>query len=128
MRCWALLAVDPADRLPHSPARLRAMTMSGTPSRPSQPSRRYAVVAPCRNEEQYMRRTLDSLAAQTVRPALLVVVDDGSTDRTPEILEEYSRKLDFLRVVRRPDRGGRSVGPGVIETFYAGLETVNLDE
>lgn len=89
---------------------------------------RYVIIAPCRNEEKYMRRTLDSLAAQSFRPALLVVVDDGSTDRTPEILGEYARKMEFLRVVRRPDRGGRSVGPGVIETFYAGLDTVNLDE
>lgn len=96
----------------------------GTPA----PGRRYAVVAPCRNEEKHMRRTLDSLAAQTVPPALLVVVDDGSTDQTPAILEEYAAKLPFLRVVRRPDRGVRSVGPGVIEAFYTGLDTVNLDE
>ena len=37
---------------------------------------RYCVIAPCRNEEKFMRRTLDCLAAQTVRPAALVVVDD----------------------------------------------------
>src|SRR5438132_1810583 len=127
MRCWALLAADPADRLGDSTARLRAMTMSGIPSRPSQPSRRYAVVAPCRNEAQYMRRTLDSLAVQTVPPALLVVVDDGSTDQTPAILEEYAKRLPSLRVVRRADRGSRSVGPGVIEAFYDGLNSIDLD-
>jgi glycosyltransferase involved in cell wall biosynthesis len=86
------------------------------------------LISPCRDEEQYMRRTLDTVAAQTVPPALWVVVDDGSTDRTPEILEEYREKLDSLRVVRREDRGGRAVGPGVIEAFYAGLETVDLGE
>jgi glycosyltransferase involved in cell wall biosynthesis len=75
-----------------------------------------------------MRRTLDSVAAQTLPPALFVVVDDGSTDETPQILAEYERKLPYLRVVRRTDRGRRAVGPGVIEAFYAGLETVNLDE
>jgi glycosyltransferase involved in cell wall biosynthesis len=74
-----------------------------------------------------MRRTLDSVAAQSVPPALWVVVDDGSTDGTPSILEEYARRLPYLRVVRRQDRGRRSVGPGVIEAFYAGLEAVNLD-
>ena len=71
-----------------------------------------------------MRRTLDSVAAQTVPPALWVVVDDGSTDETPAILEEYRVELPYLRVVRRADRGRRVVGPGVIEAFYAGLETV----
>jgi glycosyltransferase involved in cell wall biosynthesis len=86
----------------------------------------YVLVAPCRDEAKFMRRTLDSVAAQTVPPALFVVVDDGSTDATPQILEEYKAKLPYLRVVRRADRGGRSVGPGVIEAFYAGLETVDL--
>jgi glycosyltransferase involved in cell wall biosynthesis len=75
-----------------------------------------------------MRRTLDSIAAQTVPPALWVIVDDGSTDRSPEILREYAEKLPYLKVVRRTDRGTRSVGPGVIEAFYAGLDTVALDD
>jgi poly-beta-1,6-N-acetyl-D-glucosamine synthase len=89
---------------------------------------RYVLISPGRDEAAYMRRTLDSVAAQSVPPALWVVVDDGSTDATPQILEEYQKKLPYLKVVRRADRGGRSVGPGVIEAFYAGLDTVNLDE
>jgi biofilm PGA synthesis N-glycosyltransferase PgaC len=90
------------------------------------PSRRYLLISPCRDEARYVRRTLDSVAAQSVPPALWVVVDDGSTDETPAILEEYARRLPYLRVVRRTDRGRRQVGPGVIEAFYTGLETVRL--
>jgi glycosyltransferase involved in cell wall biosynthesis len=90
-------------------------------------SRRYVLISPCRDEAKHMRRTLDSVAAQTVPPASWVVVDDGSTDGTAAILEEYARRLPYLRVVRRPDRGRRNVGPGVIEAFYAGLDTVDLD-
>lgn len=74
-----------------------------------------------------MRRTLDSVMAQSIRPALWVIVDDGSTDDTPAILESYRSRLPYLRVVRRGNRGRRSVGPGVIEAFYAGLETVALE-
>ncbi len=92
------------------------------------PSRRYLLISPCRDEAQYLRRTLDSVAAQSVPPALWVVVDDGSTDETPAILEEYARRLPYLRVVRRTDRGRRQVGPGVIEAFYAGLDTVRLED
>jgi glycosyltransferase involved in cell wall biosynthesis len=90
-------------------------------------TRRYLLVSPCRDEAKFIRRTLDSVAAQTVPPALWVVVDDGSTDDTPAILDEYARRLPYLRVVRRADRGRRSVGPGVVEAFYRGLETVSLD-
>jgi len=88
--------------------------------------RRYLLVSPCRDEAEFIRRTLDSVAAQTVLPALWIVVDDGSTDETPRILEDYARRLPFLRVVRGSDRGRRSVGPGVIEAFYQGLEGVDL--
>lgn len=86
--------------------------------------RRYLVVSPCRNEAEYMRRTLDSMVAQTLTPALWVIVDDGSTDETPAILAEYAAQHDWIRVVPKPDRGHRAVGPGVIEAFYGGLETV----
>ena len=89
--------------------------------------RRYLLVSPCRDEAAYIRRTLDSVAAQSIPPALWIVVDDGSTDETPAVLATYAARLPFLRVVRRGDRGGRSVGPGVIEAFYAGLEGVDLD-
>lgn len=89
---------------------------------------RYVIITPCRDEAAFARRTLESIAAQTVHPALWVVVDDGSTDETPEILREYEARLPFLRVVRREDRGERSVGPGVIDAFYAGLSTVDLGE
>jgi glycosyltransferase involved in cell wall biosynthesis len=75
-----------------------------------------------------MKRTLDSVARQSVPPALWIVVDDGSTDETPKILEEYAARLPYLRVVRRKDRGGRAVGSGVIEAFYAGLDTVSIKD
>lgn len=90
--------------------------------------RRYVLISPCRNEAHYIRRTLETVGAQTFPPALWVIVDDGSTDETPQILAEFSEKLPFLRVVRREDRGFRSVGPGVIDTFYAGLDTIALDD
>ena len=86
--------------------------------------RSYVLISPCRDEAQYMRRTLDSVVAQSARPTLWVIVDDGSTDETPQILAEYAGRHDWIRVVQKPDRGARAVGPGVIEAFYAGYETI----
>jgi glycosyltransferase involved in cell wall biosynthesis len=75
-----------------------------------------------------MRKTLDSVVAQTVQPTLWLIVDDGSTDETPEILADYADRHDWIRVVPKPDRGHRAVGPGVVEAFYVGLDTVEMDD
>ena len=84
----------------------------------------YLLISPCRDEADYMRQTLDSVIAQSVRPARWVIVDDGSTDESPRILAEYAKRHDWIQIVTRRDRGRRSVGPGVIEAFYAGYETI----
>lgn len=89
---------------------------------------RYVLISPCRNEAQYMRRTIESVLAQTVLPARWVIVDDGSTDDTPRILAEYQARHDWIQVVTRSDRGHRAVGPGVIEAFYAGYAAIEPTE
>ncbi|MCP4249425.1 MAG: glycosyltransferase family 2 protein [bacterium] len=91
-------------------------------------NRRYVLITPCRDEAAYLPVTIRTVAGQSVLPALWVIVDDGSTDATPDILAEAARQHDFIRVVRRDDRGKRMVGPGVIDAFYAGLRTVSLDD
>jgi len=90
--------------------------------------RRYALISPCRNEAAYLRRTLDSVLAQSCPPALWIVVDDGSTDDTPRILAEYAARHPVIRVVGKPDRGHRAVGAGVVEAFYAGLAHVDMGQ
>lgn len=84
----------------------------------------YLLISPCRDEAHYMRQTLDTVAAQTVLPARWVIVDDGSTDETPQILAEYAAQYPWITVLTRQNRGHRAVGPGVIDAFYAGYETV----
>ena len=84
----------------------------------------YVLISPCRDEAEYMHRTLDSVIAQTVTPYLWVIVDDGSTDQTPEILAAYADSHDFIKIVRRENRGHRSVGPGVVDAFCAGYDSI----
>ncbi|HEX7009528.1 MAG TPA: glycosyltransferase family A protein [Phycisphaeraceae bacterium] len=89
--------------------------------------RAYCLITPCRDEAAYARRTIESVLRQSVRPALWVIVDDGSTDQTPQILASYAAQHHFIRVIRREDRGRRSVGPGVVDAFYAGLSAIDLN-
>lgn len=95
---------------------------------PTDAGRRYLLITPCRDEAKYARRTLESIARQTLPPALWIIVDDGSTDETPAILAESAAKLPFLKIIRREDRGFRKLGGGVIDAFYAGYETVNPND
>lgn len=88
----------------------------------------YLLVTPCRNEADFMKLTLDSVVSQTVQPDLWVIVDDGSTDETPAILQDYAERYDFIEIITRENRGHRSVGPGVIEAFYHGYDTVDVSQ
>ncbi len=99
-----------------------------TEATPSRRSRRYVLITPCRNEAAFARKTLESVAAQTVLPALWVIVDDGSTDGTASILEEYVARLPYLRIVRNERHGPRQVGPGVVDAFNVGYRTIDLGQ
>ena len=65
-------------------------------------SMRYAVVTPARNEERNIGRLGTALAAQTLRPAEWVVVDDASVDATPAILAELADEHSWVRALTRP--------------------------
>jgi poly-beta-1,6-N-acetyl-D-glucosamine synthase len=91
-------------------------------------NRRYIIISPVRNEEKYLPRTINSMINQTVRATEYILVDDGSSDRTAEIILEAAEKHPWIRYVKRPDRGERKVGPGVIEAFYDGHKEIGAEE
>jgi poly-beta-1,6-N-acetyl-D-glucosamine synthase len=62
-------------------------------------TQRLLLISPVRNEEAYLELVANAVAAQTRPPDLWLVVDDGSTDRTPEILSELKRRIGFLQVL-----------------------------
>lgn len=88
-------------------------------------SARIIIISPTRDEERTLERTIACVEAQTHQPTRWIVVDDGSTDRTPEILRRAAERLPFMRIVTREDRGYRKVGGGVIDAFYAGFDTID---
>lgn len=80
----------------------------------------YVVITPVRDEAEYIAGTVESMAGQTILPQKWIIVDDGSSDRTPEILDCASAKYPWISVIHRPNRGFRKSGGGVIEAFYDG--------
>ncbi len=86
--------------------------------------RRLVIISPCRDEEQFVQLTLDSVVKQTYRPHLWIIVDDGSQDRTAEIVGRYATNHSWIKLVRRERGGGRQLGPGVINAFNAGLASL----
>ncbi len=63
-----------------------------------------ALVIPFLNEEEHLGSLLDSIAAQTRPPDELLLVDDGSTDASPEIAAAFTDERPYARLVRRPPR------------------------
>jgi poly-beta-1,6-N-acetyl-D-glucosamine synthase len=90
--------------------------------RPMNPA--YTVITPVRDEEKYIERTLETVIHQTLRPAEWMIVDDGSSDRTGEILDQYAARYPWIRVVHRANRGFRKAGGGVMEAFYDGYNAL----
>ncbi|MEM2140818.1 glycosyltransferase family 2 protein [Nitrososphaera sp.] len=65
----------------------------------------YFAIVTCRNSEANIERALLSLKAQTVKPAYVIVIDDGSRDRTPEMLKRLQAGWPDLHVITNPDLG-----------------------
>jgi glycosyltransferase involved in cell wall biosynthesis len=84
----------------------------------------YIVVTPARNEQDNIGHTIRSMAAQTCRPLRWVIVNDGSTDRTAEIIDAATQEHAWITAVHRGDRGFRQQGGGVVEAFNDGFHRI----
>jgi glycosyltransferase involved in cell wall biosynthesis len=82
---------------------------------------KYVLITPARNEAAFIGGTLASVCAQTVLPERWVLVDDASTDKTLEIMQDYARRSPWIEIVQRPARADRSFAAKV-HAFNAGLE------
>lgn len=84
---------------------------------------RYVLITPVRNEEAFIEKTLESMVRQTILPVKWVIVDDGSTDSTPQIVARYVAKHPWIEIVQMPSGRDRSFSSKVF-AFNAGAERV----
>lgn len=87
---------------------------------------KYYVIIPAYNEEAFMATTLQSLVEQTLLPTKVIVVNDNSTDTTPEIVTEFSQKYPFISLVNKVSSAIHLPGSKVIQAFHEGQK--NIDE
>lgn len=87
----------------------------------------YYIIIPTYNEEKFIALTLQSLVEQTVLPSKIVVVNDGSTDKTEEIVQSFISKYPFITLVNKTSDAIHLPGSKVIQAFQKGLATLDND-
>jgi poly-beta-1,6-N-acetyl-D-glucosamine synthase len=89
---------------------------------------RFVVITPVRDEAAHLEFTMRSMVSQSIRPSEWVIVDDGSTDRTSEIIDRYTALHSWITVIHRQNRGFRKTGGGVVEAFNDGVAALKTDD
>lgn len=83
----------------------------------------YVLITPARNEEAHIEKTILSVISQTLLPKKWVIVSDGSTDRTDEIVKQHMSNHSWIELVRMPEHRDRQFAAKV-KCFNAGYEKV----
>ena len=86
------------------------------------------IITPVRDEEEHLRSTIESMVRQTVLPREWVIVDDGSTDSTAKIIDDYASCYPWIRAVHRQNRGFRKSGGGVVDAFNDGYRALECSD
>jgi len=87
----------------------------------------YVLITPARNEAKFIELTIQSVLAQTIRPVKWVIVSDGSTDGTDNIVRDYAAQHNWIELVRRPEHKERTFSAKA-DAFNVGYHRLdNLD-
>jgi biofilm PGA synthesis N-glycosyltransferase PgaC len=81
----------------------------------------YVLVTPARNEARFIELTIESVVAQTVRPLKWVIISDGSTDGTDDIVKKHAALHGWIELIRMPERQERHFA-GKVHAFNAGQD------
>lgn len=89
----------------------------------------YLLITPAKNEDAFIELTARSVISQNVRPIRWVVVSDGSTDRTNEIVAHYMREHNWIELLQMPDRRSRDFGgkAACVNAGYAHTRHLSYD-
>ena len=81
----------------------------------------YIIITPAKDEEKSLPGLIQSVVKQTIKPKLWVIIDDGSTDRTPEIIEDAKKKNYWVRTIHL-EEGVRDLGIHCSQVCIGGFD------
>ena len=87
----------------------------------------YILITPAKNEEDYIEKTIKSVINQTIIPKKWIIVSDGSTDKTDEIIERYLLKYKFIELLKKKGDDVRNFGAKARSISLAYQEVRKLD-
>lgn len=80
-------------------------------------------MTPARNEEEFLPKVIKSVTKSSVRPALWVIVDDNSTDKTTNIIQDASNKWDYIKLLRLDHKVNEKL---ILHNSYAASKNLNI--
>lgn len=90
---------------------------------------KYCIVTPVKNEEKFLRSTIACVAAQEILPQRWIIINDNSSDSTPDIIKEAEKQYPWIEGVHNYEERQKSVrrmgGQAVV---HLGLERINIDD
>lgn len=89
----------------------------------------FSVIVPVYNMGQYLARCIDSVFSQEYEGYELIAVDDGSTDESPEMLDDYQKRFDKIKVIHKKNGGiGTAISVGIKEAGCDYIVFVDSDD
>src|SRR6266540_4974529 len=85
----------------------------------------YALVTPARDEAASLRLLATCVIGQTVRPQAWVVVDNGSTDETPAVVQALAREYPWITLLESAPTSSAEPGLPIVRAFHAGLAALS---
>ncbi|MCG8569835.1 MAG: glycosyltransferase family 2 protein [Spirochaetes bacterium] len=85
---------------------------------------KFVLITPAHNEEDFIENTIKSVIAQETKPLKWIIVSDGSTDKTDELIQNYAKEHSFIEYLRLPEHRDRQFAAKVT-AFNAGYEKLN---
>ena len=88
---------------------------------------KFYIVIAVHNEEAFIKDCLSSLTTQTLLPEKIIVVNDNSTDKTPEIVEKIAKKFPALKLIQNQSSNQHMPGEKVVRAFNFGLQQLDTN-